>query len=255
MNGGAALMRNELRLLRHDPVPAAVLVGMPLVLTVMLSPALGAALMLAGHRGAPGSAQSVPGLACVFAFFAVAMVGFALFREHGWHTWARLRTAGLSGPALLAGKLAAPAVLLVVQHVVLFAFGVIALDLRVTGSWAAVVAMALAFSAFVLCAGLAVAALVDTVQQLNAVTNLGAMAVGGLGGGFVPTATLPEWVQPFAPLSPVYWAMEGYTAAILDGEGMAAVAVPALVLVGLAAVCAGVAGWRLRTGSTKRTWG
>lgn len=255
MTGALALVRNELRLLRHDPVPAAVLVGMPLVLTVLLSPALGAALALAGHPGAAGSAQSVPGLACVFAFFAVAMVGFSLFREHGWGTWPRLRVAGLSGGSLLVGKLAVPAALLVAQHVVLFAVGVAFLDLEVSGSWVAVALVAVAFSVLVLCAGLAATALTGTVQQLNAVTNLGAMVLGGLGGGFVPTQTLPEWVQPLAPASPVYWAMEGYESAILEGGGPGDVLVPVLVLAGVAALCAAVAWWRLRAGGDKRTWG
>ena len=55
------VIRNELRLLRHDPVPAAVLVGMPLVLMTLLSDAMGSTLASNGFEGAPGSAQTVPG--------------------------------------------------------------------------------------------------------------------------------------------------------------------------------------------------
>ena len=106
-----SIVRTELRLLRHDPVPAAVLVGMPLVLMTLLSDAMEATLATEGYPDAPGSAQTVPGMACVFASFAIAVVGFAIFREHGWRTWPRLRAAGLSGRALLAGKLAVPALL------------------------------------------------------------------------------------------------------------------------------------------------
>jgi ABC-2 type transport system permease protein len=250
-----SIVRTELRLLRHDPVPAAVLVGMPLVLMTLLSDALQSTLAATGHPGAPGSAQTVPGMACVFASFAIAIVGFAIFREHGWQTWPRLRAAGVSGPSLILGKLAVPGALVCAQLVVLFAFGVLFLDLRVSGSWLAVALIGVVFGALVLVAGLAAAAALSTIQQVNAVTNLGAMALGGLGGGFVPVDSLPSWVQPLAPISPVYWAMDGYTTAILDGGGVADVARPLGVLAGFTALFAVIALWRFRSDAPKRTWG
>jgi ABC-2 type transport system permease protein len=250
-----SIVRTELRLLRHDPVPAAVLVGMPLVLMTLLSEAMRSTLATEGYRGAAGSSQTVPGMACVFASFAIAVVGFAIFREHGWRTWPRLRAAGLSTRSLLLGKLAVPAGLVAAQHGVLFGFGVVFLDLSVSGSWVAVVLVAVCFAVLVLCAGLAAAAALSTIQQVNAVTNLGAMALGGLGGGFVPVAALPGWIEPVAPVSPVYWAMEGYRTAILDGGGVGDVLGPLAVLLGFGALFAGVAVWRLRLDAPKRTWG
>ncbi len=44
-----SIVRTELRLLRHDPVPAAVLVGMPLVLMTLLSDAMHATLATEGY--------------------------------------------------------------------------------------------------------------------------------------------------------------------------------------------------------------
>jgi len=255
VTAGVAVMRTELRLLRHDPVPAAVLVGIPVVLMTLLSTAVQSSLADDGYPDAPGSAQTVPGMACVFAFFVIGIVGFALFREHSWRTWPRLRAAGVGSRSLLLGKLAVPAGLLVGQHMVLFAFGVLALDLVVAGSWLAVALVAVAYSAMVLLAGLAAAAAFETVQQVNAVTNLGAMVMGGLGGGFVPVESLPEWVQPIAPISPVYWAMEGYNAVILDGGGVSDVIGPVAALAGFAAVFAAIALRRLQLDRPKRTWG
>jgi ABC-2 type transport system permease protein len=250
-----SIVRTELRLLRHDPVPAAVLVGMPLVLMTLLSDAMQSTLATEGYPDAPGSAQTVPGMACVFASFAIAVVGFAIFREHGWRTWPRLRAAGLSGRTLLGGKLAVPAGLVAAQHVVLFGFGVAFLGLRVAGSWLAVALIAAAFAALVLTAGLAAAAALRTIQQVNAVTNLGAMALGGLGGGFVPVESLPDWIEPIAPLSPVYWAMEGYRTAILDGGDIGDVIGPLAVLFAFTFAFAVLALWRVRLDEPKRTWG
>ncbi len=255
MSPWLAVLRTEGRLLRGDPVPAVVLIAMPVVLMALLSTALGATLAAEGHPGAPGSAQTVPGMACVFAFFGVGIVGFAVFREHGWRTWPRLRAAGAGGGDLVAGKLAVPALLLVGQHVVLFGIGVLFLDLVVEGSWAAVALTAAVYGAMVLLAGLAAVAVLSTVQQVNAVTNLGAMVAGGLGGGFVPVDALPEWVQPIAPISPVYWAMEAYNEVVLDGGGVGDIVGPLGVLAGFATVFGVVALRGLRGDAPKRTWG
>jgi ABC-2 type transport system permease protein len=194
-------------------------------------------------------------MACLFGFFSIAIVGFAIFREHGWRTWPRLRAAGVSGPALFAGKLAVPAGMLVLQHAVLFGFGVGFLHFKVNGAWLAVALLALAFGLMILCAGLAAAALLGTVQQLNAVTNLGTMVLGGLGGALVPVHELPKWVQPIAPVSPVNWAMEGYRDVILDGAGVADVLPSLAAMSGLALLLAAVALARLRHDAPKRTWG
>ena len=120
-----AIVRNELRILRHDPVPLVLLIAMPIVLMALLSQSLGHVLLFEGYDDTPGSMHTAPGMACLFGFFSIAIVGFAIFREHGWKTWPRLRAAGVGGPALLAGKLVVPAGMLVAQHAVLFGFGVL----------------------------------------------------------------------------------------------------------------------------------
>jgi hypothetical protein len=92
-----AIVRNELRILRHDPVPLVLLVGMPIVLMALLSQSLGHVLLFEGYDDTPGSMHTAPGMACLFGFFSIAIVGFAIFREHGWRTWPRLRAAGVGG--------------------------------------------------------------------------------------------------------------------------------------------------------------
>jgi ABC-2 type transport system permease protein len=250
-----AIVRNELRVLRHDPVPLVLLIGMPIVLMVLLSQSLGRVLLFEGYDDAPGSMHTAPGMACLFGFFSVAIVGFAIFREHGWRTWPRLRAAGIGPGTMLLGKLVVPAALLVLQHAVLFGFGIVALGFKVNGAWPAVALLALVFALMILCAGLAAAALLSTVQQLNAVTNLGTMVLGGLGGALVPVMELPKWIQPISPASPVNWAMQGYRDVILDGAGVGDVVLPLVAMSGLALLMAAIAVWRLRHDVPKRTWG
>lgn len=250
-----AIVRNELRILRHDPVPLVLLIAMPIVLMTLLSQSLGHVLLFEGYDDAPGSMHTAPGMACLFGFFSVAIVGFAIFREHGWKTWPRLRATGVGAPALLAGKLVVPAGLLVLQHAVLFGFGLAFMGFKVDGQWLAVALLAGAFAAMVLAAGLAAAAALHTVQQLNAVTNLGTMLLGGLGGALVPVVELPKWVQPFSPASPVNWAMDGYRAVILDGQGVADIERSLAAMGTLTLALLAFALWRLRLDVPKRTWG
>jgi ABC-2 type transport system permease protein len=250
-----AIVRNELRILRHDPVPLVLLVGMPIVLMALLSQSLGHVLLFEGYDDTPGSMHTAPGMACLFGLFSIAIVGFAIFREHGWRTWPRLSAAGVGSLSLLAGKLAVPAMLLVLQHVALFGFGLAFMDFKVNGAWLAVVLLAFGFASMVLSAGLAAAAALSTVQQLNAVTNLGTMLLGGLGGALVPVRELPSWVQPFSPASPVNWAMEAYRDTILDGKGVGEVVLPLVAMGGLSIALVAFAAWRLRSNAPKRTWG
>jgi ABC-2 type transport system permease protein len=250
-----AIVRNELRILRHDPVPLVLLIGMPIVLMALLSQSIGHVLLFEGYDDTPGSMHTAPGMACLFGFFSIAIVGFAIFREHGWKTWPRLRAAGVGGPALLFGKLVVPAGLLALQHAVLLGFGLVFLDFKVNGEWLAVVLVAVCFATMVLSAGLAAAAALGTVQQLNAVTNLGTMLLAGLGGALVPVMELPKWIQPASPVSPVNWAMQAYREVILDGAGVADIKLPLAAMLCLSVVLVAFALRRLRLDAPKRTWG
>jgi ABC-2 type transport system permease protein len=69
---------------------------------------------------------------------------------------------------------------------------------------------------------------------------------GAVGGALVPASTMPAWVRAVAPATPQYWAMRGYNAMILDGRGLGAALRPTLMLLGYAAVFAGIALARFR---------
>ena len=138
-----SIVRTELRLLRHDPVPAAVLVGMPLVLMTLLSDAMQSTLAAEGYPGAPGSAQTVPGHG----------VRVRVVRDRGRrlrdlprarlaHLAAAARGRALGPRAARRQARACRPLLVAAQHVVLFGFGVAFLDLRGRGSWPAVALIA-----------------------------------------------------------------------------------------------------------------
>jgi ABC-2 type transport system permease protein len=223
------ITRHELRIVRTDPFPAVVLIGMPLVVMVFITPAYNQAFARIPGHGSNGALQSVPGMSVTFAFFVVAFVGFALFREHGWGTWQRLRASPIHPMALMIGKVVTPFTIILAQHAALFGVGVIFLHLPLRGPALLIVLIASMLGLCLVTLGMALSAFAATVQQLNSIANLGAMICAGLGGALTPLSTLPTWVRALAPLTPSYWALRGYRAVIegqhAGGEALLAVAV------------------------------
>lgn len=180
----------------------------------------------------------------VFSFFLVGNVGYVIFREHGWHTWVRLRASPASTADILAGKMLTPVLSSVLQLTALFGIGIPLYDLTVTGSVLALVPVSLALAVCLTMLGMVLASVCRTIMQLNSIVNVGTMVMGGLGGALTPLESLPTWAQAVAPAVPSYWAMEGYRRVIIEGGTVSDVAVPVAALMAFSAAF-GVIAWRL----------
>jgi ABC-2 type transport system permease protein len=249
-----AVCQHDLRILRRDPLPLFVLVSMPLILMGFLQPAFRAALVEHGQPAANGAEQAVPGMAVMFSMFLVSNVGFAFFREHGWNTWERLRASPAKPGEIMLGKAVGPLLVAGFQLVALFGAGGLVYGLHVRGS---ILAMGLTAAAFAVCMvslGLAVVVSCRTLLQVNALSNVGALVLAGVGGALTPSFLMPHWVRTIAPGAPSYWAMRGFRAVILSGAGIGDVVVPVGVLVLFSAALAAFASARFRMEQTKVAW-
>jgi ABC-2 type transport system permease protein len=236
-----ALGRQDLRLLRRDPVFFAVFLFMPLLLTVFVKPLLDAE-------------QAVPGMAVLFALFLVNQVGWGFFREHGWNTWERLRASPASRAEVLLGKAIVPLAQLLFYMGFLFAASTVLFDLDLGGRELALAAVSTAFATTLVALAFALVALCRTAMQLNAITNLGTLLLAGLGGALTPVALLPGWAEAIAPATPSYWAMRGFREVTIDGGGLGAVLGPVAVLLAFTAAFAAIAAVRFRYDETKTSW-
>lgn len=247
----AAIVRHELRVLRSDPMFLVIFTVMPLLVMAFIKPGFRFALEATGERGVNGAEQAVPGVSVMFSLFLVGNVGFAFFREHGWQTWERLRASGATAAEIMTGKVAVPLLSSALQLSVLFGVGGLLYDLNVDGSKVALGLVAAAFCVCLVCLGLAIMSLCRTIMQVNAIANLGAMVLAGVGGALAPTASLPGWAQAIAPGTPSYWAMRGFRDVILDGAGIVDVLDTGAVLLAFAVVFATVAAVRFRVDDEK----
>ncbi|MEM7275735.1 MAG: ABC transporter permease [Actinomycetota bacterium] len=252
MTATLAVARVQLRIIRNDPWFLVIMFGMPLVVMPLFQRIIGSSLVGSGFDGATGAELVVPGQMVLFGFFVGGSVGFSVYREHGWRTWDRLRSSAATPRMLLAG-FAMPWILVhVLYSATLLVVGGLLIGLRLNGgSPLAVAVMLVAYACCIVALMLLATATFRTVNQLNALQNVGAMVFGGLGGAVVPFEQLPGWAQAIAPLTPAYWAMEGHRAVFLEEGTVTDVLVPAGVLLAAAAVLAALGVARFRLDETK----
>jgi ABC-2 type transport system permease protein len=248
------IVAHELRLARRDPTPVMVLVLFPLVTMAFLEPAFRPALVEAGHVGATGAEQVVPGQATMSAFFIVSLVTFAFFAEYGWGTWDRLRVSRATSIEIVVGKTIPRFTMVLAQFVLVFAFGFAVFDLEIRGDSLALVPLVVAFSCCLVMLGVAITAICHSAQQAQAWAIIGMVLFGAIGGALVPFDVLPNWARTIAPVTPTYWAMRGFRSVILAGDGLEAVAAPIAVLLAMTAGAIVLAMLRFRFDQHKAGW-
>jgi ABC-2 type transport system permease protein len=250
-----AIARHDLRILRRDPVFVLIFTIMPLGFMAFTKGAFGAALSIRyPDHAVNGAAQVVPGAAVLFSAFLVGNLGFAVFREHAWSTWERLRASHLETWELMLGKSIAPILTLALQLTVMLGLGGLIFDLHIRGSLPAFLVVAAMLAVMEVALGFMLLAVCRSILQLNAATNLGAMLLGGIGGAVTPVYLLPIWAQRIAPATPTYCAMRGFRSVIIDGGGSSSVALPVAVLAAFSAGFTAIAALRFGVEEAKLSW-
>lgn len=255
LNRIRAVARHDLRVLRRDPAFVIIFTVMPLLFMAFNRQVMGAALTVTGGGDSYDGAEFIiPGATVLFSGFMVGNIGFGIFREHGWGTWERLRCSPLSTTEIMVGKAVVPMLVSGFQLLALLGGGALLLSLDLRGSVIAYVVVAAALAIVQVAMGFMLLSVCRSVIQLNALSNAGAMLLGGLGGAVAPVELLPGWAEAIAPVTPTYWAMRGFRAVTMDGGGLAEVALPVAVLAGFAALFIVVAANRFKVEATKVSW-
>jgi len=180
--------------------------------------------------------QNVPGYSVMFAFFIVLFVANSVLSERRNGTFKRLGTIPIRRASILAGKLAANYLVVVLQVAVLFAVGHFAFGMSLGNSLAGMIilTLALAFSATGL--GILVAAFVRTEAQVTGVGILLILTLAALGGSMVPLFVMPDFMQMAAKVTPHAWAVTGYQDLIVRAYGVDQVIPEVIVLILFAVV-------------------
>jgi ABC-2 type transport system permease protein len=78
-----------------------------------------------------------------------------------------------------------------------------------------------------------VAAIARTIDQATTIGSLANVLAAAIGGIMVPQWIMPKFMQTFAYISPMNWALEGFLEVFLRSGRLAAIAPHALLLTGM----------------------
>lgn len=184
--------------------------------------------------------QTIPGYTVMFVFFLVGFLRATINLEQNNGTFRRLLSTPVSRGQLLASKMLSALVVGVVQVAIMFAIGHFLFGM---GLGQAPLALALLTVAVALAAvgiGLAAAAF-----KLASVLSMPLIVAALIGGCMFPADWLPQFIRTIAHAVPQFWAMSGYQAILVRGQGLAQVLPSIVVLLGFAVVFFAIAVQRL----------
>jgi ABC-2 type transport system permease protein len=193
-----------------------------------------------------GYAHAFAGMGVQFLLFAAIDLGVGVLLERQRGLWKRLRSVPVSRLALLGGKAASGTVITLLPLLVSFGFAMLVFGVRIEGSVAGFVAVAISCALMASTFGLFLAAVGRTPGTTRGVAILAVLLMVMLGGAWVPTFVFPTWLQPLTVVVPARWAVDGLDATTWRGLGFGAALTPAAVLLGFAALFGTLAVARFR---------
>jgi ABC-2 type transport system permease protein len=182
-----------------------------------------------------GLGQSVPGMGMMFVLMNIFSGMAALIVERHQWTLQRLAVMPVSRSTLLTGKILARFCLGLLQFLVVFIVGAafqmnfgkdpLALLLLVIVSCLAITALAFA-----------VGSGMKNAAQASMLGLLLTLVLASIGGAWWPMDISPKFLQIIGHVSPVAWAMEGFTALTYNGAHLVDILLPLTVLLGMTVV-------------------
>ena len=206
------------------------------------------ARLVEGRSGGPtieAASYFGPSMAIFFLFFTVSFGARSVLAERQQGTMRRLLATVAPPGGVLAGKALAAFVLGTSSVLVMW----LATTVVFGADWGDPVAVVALTVSSVLSA-IGITALVVTVaktdEQADGYSSLVVFTLALLGGNFVYLAQLPEALQRVSLLTPNGWALRGFVDLVADGGGLATVAAPVAVTLGVGLATGSLALYRAR---------
>lgn len=113
--------------------------------------------------------------------------------------------------------------------------------LQLTGSWWLAIPLVLVATVSFMTIGMLVGAVSKTPEAASGLANVIILPMAFLSGSFIPLQQAPEWMRLLAKVLPLGQLNEGMLDVMVRGEGVRALVVPVLVLIGFGVVFGAVA--------------
>jgi ABC-2 type transport system permease protein len=191
-----------------------------------------------------GYAHSFAGMGVQFILFMGIEVGVGVLLARRLGLWKRLRAAPLSRSLLLGSHIASGAITALVLLAIIYAAAIGIFHVRIDGSVAGFVGIAIAFALLTSSFGLLIAAIGKTPEATRGLAIFATLVMVMLGGAWVPSFVFPPWLQTASLVVPTRWAVDGLDAMTWRGLGFDAAIAPIAVLLAFSALFAAIAVWR-----------
>jgi ABC-2 type transport system permease protein len=191
-----------------------------------------------------GYAHAFAGMGVQFILFMGIEVGVGVLLARRLGLWKRLRAAPLSRTLLLGSHIASGAITALVLLAIIYAAAIAVFGVRIDGSVAGFVAIAIAFALLTSSFGLLIAAIGKTPEATRGLAIFATLVMVMLGGAWVPSFVFPPWLQTASLVVPTRWAVDGLDAMTWRGLGIDAAVAPVGVLLAFSALFTAIAIWR-----------
>ena len=163
-------------------------------------------------------------------------VGYVVVRYRKNGFLKRLRATPLTPLEFVLAQVASRFVLIIAITIAVFAGTAWLLDIRMEGSYWALLAVASLGAVCLIAMGLVVAARVTSEELAGGLLNLVTWPMMLLSGVWFPLEGASRWVIDLSKVFPLTWMLEAARAIMLDGAGLADVGVDLAVLTAMSAV-------------------
>jgi len=198
------------------------------------------------RRDAPYNSYShaFAGMGVQFILFMGIEVGVGVLLARRLGLWKRLRAAPLSRSLLLGSHIVSGAITALVLLAIIYAAAILIFHVRIDGSVAGFVGIAIAFALLTSSFGLLIAAIGKTPEATRGLAIFATLVMVMLGGAWVPSFIFPTWLQTASLIVPTRWAVDGLDAMTWRGLGFDAAIMPIAMLLVFSALFAAIAIWR-----------
>ena len=191
-----------------------------------------------------GYAHAFAGMGVQFILFMGIEIGVGVLLMRRLGLWKRLRAAPVSRALLLGSRIVSGTLIATILLAGIYAAAILAFGVRIEGSVAGFLLIAVAFAILTSTFGLLIAALGRTPEATRGLAVLATLLLVMLGGAWVPAFVFPEWLQAATLFVPTRWAVDGLEAMTWRGLGFEAALAPAGAMLAFSAVFAAVAIWK-----------
>jgi len=195
-----------------------------------------------GRQDFNPSTFSVAGFAIMFAFLTAQATASSIFDEKKEGTFRRLLAAPMGKWELLLGKMLPNFFVAVLQMVILFAASMILLPLvgmdrpSLGNSPLGLILITILVALCSTSLGILLAALCRTESQVGGISSVVLWIAGLVGGAFIPTFILGDFLGAIGKVVPHYWALQAYSNLMIRGQGVADILIELSVLAGFTTV-------------------